>query len=79
MVKYAVENLNGKANQVAVTGSSSGGIMVNLLAGIYPDVFQAASVFSGEYAHSIWPYSGARPKMMMYVEHPILFLMKLQC
>ncbi|KAG0653100.1 Ferulic acid esterase B [Hyphodiscus hymeniophilus] len=66
MVAYAVKNFNGNASRVAVTGSSSGGIMVNLLAGLYPDVFQAASVFSGEYADDIYDYSGSRPKMMIY-------------
>jgi acetylxylan esterase len=65
MVTYVVNTFNGDANRVGVTGSSSGGVMVNLLAGIYPEVFQAASVFSGYYADSIWPYSGSRPKMMM--------------
>jgi acetylxylan esterase len=65
MVAYAVTNYGADATRVGVTGSSSGGIMVNLLAGIYPEVFQAASVFSGLYAGSIWPYSEKRPKMMM--------------
>ena len=58
MVSYAVTNYNGDATRVAVTGSSSGGVMVNLLAAVYPEVFQAASVFSGYYVNNIWPYSG---------------------
>lgn len=68
MVTYAVSNYNCDASRVAVTGSSSGAEMVNLLAGIYPEVFQAASVFSGSYTGNIWPYSGSRPKMMMYAQ-----------
>jgi acetylxylan esterase len=47
MVSYAVENFEGDASNVFVTGSSSGAMMTNVLAGAYPDVFQAASVYSG--------------------------------
>ena len=47
MVTYAVKNLGGDASKVYVTGSSSGAMMTNVLAGAYPEVFQAGSVYSG--------------------------------
>jgi acetylxylan esterase len=68
MVTYAAENLNGNKTNVAVTGSSSGAVMVQVLAGLYPDYFQAASVYSGVYQETIDEgYTGTRPKMMMFV------------
>jgi acetylxylan esterase len=65
MVDYAVINYNANASRVAITGSSSGGNMVSLLAGIYPEKFQAASIFSGEYTDKIEQFDGVRTKMMM--------------
>jgi len=47
MVKYAVTNYGGDATKVYATGSSSGAMMTNVLAGAYPDVFKAGSVYSG--------------------------------
>lgn len=47
MVKYAVQNLGGDADRVYATGSSSGAMTVNVLAGAYPDVFKAVSAYSG--------------------------------
>lgn len=47
MVSYAVANYGGDASRVYVTGSSSGAMMTNVLAGAYPDVFKAGSVYSG--------------------------------
>lgn len=47
MVSYAVSNYGGNANRVYVTGSSSGAMMTNVLAGAYPEVFQAGSAYSG--------------------------------
>jgi acetylxylan esterase len=38
MVKYAIAHYGGDANRVYVTGSSSGAMMTNVLAGAYPDV-----------------------------------------
>ena len=37
----------GDATKVYATGSSSGAMMTNVLAGAYPEVFQAGSVYSG--------------------------------
>lgn len=47
MVKYAVTNYGGDADRVFATGSSPGAMMTNVLAGAYPDVFKAGSVYSG--------------------------------
>ncbi|KAG4416900.1 hypothetical protein IFR04_009978 [Cadophora malorum] len=47
MVAYAVKNYGGDADKVFVTGSSSGAMMTNVLAGAYPNVFKAGSVYSG--------------------------------
>jgi len=47
MVKYAVDKLGGDKDRVFVTGSSSGAMTTQLLAGAYPDVFKAASSYSG--------------------------------
>lgn len=65
MVDYVTTNYNANASRVAITGSSSGGVMVSLLAGVYPNVFQAGSIFSGYYSDTIYPYDGVRTKMMM--------------
>lgn len=47
MVSYAVTNYGGDADKVYATGSSSGAMMTNVLAGAYPDVFKAGSAYSG--------------------------------
>ncbi|KAJ3050435.1 hypothetical protein HK097_008613 [Rhizophlyctis rosea] len=45
MAKYAQTRYSG--GKIYVTGSSSGAMMTNVLAGAYPDVFTAAALFSG--------------------------------
>jgi acetylxylan esterase len=47
MVKYAISNYGGDANRVYMTGSSSGAMMTNVLAGAYPDVFKAGTLYGG--------------------------------
>ena len=47
MVNYVVQNRNGDASRVFVTGHSSGGMMTNVLLGVYPDVFKAGAAFAG--------------------------------
>jgi acetylxylan esterase len=47
MVKYANQKWGGDLNRTFVTGSSSGAMMTNVLAGAYPDVFKAGSSYSG--------------------------------
>jgi len=48
MVKYALQHYNGDASRVYVTGESSGAMMTQVMAAAYPDMFAAASEFSGE-------------------------------
>lgn len=47
MVTYTLEQYNGDASRVFVTGSSSGGMMTNVMAATYPELFQAATTYSG--------------------------------
>lgn len=47
MVEYVEQHYNGNADQVYVTGISSGAMMTNVLLGTYPDVFKAGSAYAG--------------------------------
>jgi poly(hydroxyalkanoate) depolymerase family esterase len=47
MVTYAVNNRGGNPDRVYATGDSSGGMMTELLLGLYPDVFKAGSAMAG--------------------------------
>jgi len=47
MVKYTLEKYSGDASKVYVMGGSSGAMMTNVLAGSYPDVFEAGAAYSG--------------------------------
>jgi acetylxylan esterase len=47
MVKYAIQNYGVDSKRVYMTGSSSGAMMTNVLAGAYPDIFAAGVAFSG--------------------------------
>ncbi|KFY41597.1 hypothetical protein V495_04866 [Pseudogymnoascus sp. VKM F-4514 (FW-929)] len=47
MVSYTLQTYKGDSARVYVMGFSSGGMMTNLLAGSYPDVFAAGSANSG--------------------------------
>lgn len=47
MVKYTLDKYKGDKDKVYVMGSSSGGMMTNVLAGSYPDVFEAGAAYSG--------------------------------
>lgn len=47
MVNYALTEYNGDPERVYAMGSSSGAMMTNVLAGSYPDVFEAGSAYSG--------------------------------
>ena len=47
MVRWVVQNRNGDANRVYVTGASSGAMMTNVLLATYPDVFKAGAAFMG--------------------------------
>jgi acetylxylan esterase len=60
MVNYTLSKYSGDASKVFVMGGSSGAMMTNLLAGSYPDVFEAGAVFSGV-AHACFAGSTAPP------------------
>ncbi|KAF9483097.1 acetyl xylan esterase [Pholiota conissans] len=47
MVRYAISNYGVNAARVYVTGTSSGGMMTNVLAGAYPDLFAAGVAYCG--------------------------------
>lgn len=47
MVAYAVKTYGADPDRVYATGSSSGAMMTNVLAGAYPDIIKAGSVYSG--------------------------------
>lgn len=47
MVRYAILTYGVDASRVFMTGSSSGAMMTNVLAGAYPDLFAAGVAFSG--------------------------------
>lgn len=47
MVSYAISTYGVNPAQVFVTGTSSGAMMTNVMAGSYPNLFQAASAYSG--------------------------------
>ncbi|EMC99482.1 carbohydrate esterase family 1 protein [Baudoinia panamericana UAMH 10762] len=47
MVTYALSKHNGDTAKVFVTGSSSGAMMTNVMAATYPELFAAATAYSG--------------------------------
>lgn len=47
MVRYVIKNNNGDSTRVYAAGHSSGGMMCNVLAGSYPDLFKAVSASAG--------------------------------
>ncbi|KAG6908400.1 hypothetical protein DXG01_004829 [Tephrocybe rancida] len=67
-VRYAIANYNVDPNRVFATGTSSGAMMTNVLAGAYPDLFKAGAAFAGgDLVRSGYPgYTGARPKMQIW-------------
>ncbi|TFK44310.1 acetyl xylan esterase [Crucibulum laeve] len=47
MVRYAIANYGVDSGRVFMTGTSSGAMMTNVLAGAYPDLFKAGAAFAG--------------------------------
>ncbi|KDQ17923.1 carbohydrate-binding module family 1 protein [Botryobasidium botryosum FD-172 SS1] len=47
MIRYAISTYGVDSKRVFVTGLSSGAMMTNVLAGAYPDLFQAGAAFAG--------------------------------
>ncbi|PVI08720.1 carbohydrate esterase family 1 protein [Periconia macrospinosa] len=60
MVNYTLDKYKADKSKVYVMGSSSGAMMTNLLAGSYPDVFEAGSAYSGV-AHACFAGSTQPP------------------
>jgi len=61
MVNYTLSKYSGDSARVYVMGGSSGAMMTNVLAGSYPDVFEAGAAFSGT-AHACFAgAAGATP------------------
>ncbi len=46
-IKYVLAKYDGNPSQVFTTGSSSGGMITNVLLATYPDIFAAGASFSG--------------------------------
>ncbi len=47
MVNYTIDKYSADRARVYVMGFSSGGMMTNVMAGSYPDVFEAGAAYSG--------------------------------
>jgi acetylxylan esterase len=47
VVNYTLNKYSGDASRVFVMGGSSGAMMTQVMAGSYPDVFEAGAAFSG--------------------------------
>lgn len=61
MVNYTVDKYKADRSKIFVMGSSSGGMMTNVMAGSYPDVFEAGAAYSGT-AHACFAgAAGATP------------------
>ncbi|KAK4247902.1 Alpha/Beta hydrolase protein [Corynascus novoguineensis] len=61
MVNYALKQYSGDASKVYVMGGSSGAMMTNVMAGSYPDVFEAGAAFSGVAHACFLGAAGATP------------------
>jgi acetylxylan esterase len=61
MVKWTIAKYKADPKRVFATGSSSGAMMTNALAGVYPDVFAAGAAFSGVAAGCLAGSPGASP------------------
>lgn len=53
-VNYTLNKYNGDPTKVYATGSSSGGMMTNVLLSVYPNIFAGGASFSGSPAFSCW-------------------------
>ncbi|KAK2058212.1 PHB depolymerase family esterase [Colletotrichum caudatum] len=61
MVRYAIARYNADPKRVFVTGSSSGCMMTNVLSATYPDIFAAATCYSGVAAGCVAGSPGSSP------------------
>ncbi|KAL0934153.1 feruloyl esterase b precursor [Colletotrichum truncatum] len=61
MIRYTINRYNADPSRVFVTGSSSGCMMTNVLSATYPDLFAAASCYSGVAAGCLAGSPGSSP------------------
>ncbi|RMZ70795.1 phb depolymerase family esterase [Pyrenophora seminiperda CCB06] len=61
MVKYAIKKYNADPTKIFVTGASSGCMMTNVMMATYPDLFAAATCYSGVAAGCVAGSPGASP------------------
>jgi acetylxylan esterase len=61
MISYTISKYKADAKKVFVTGSSSGCMMTNVMMATYPDVFAAATCYSGVPAGCLAGSPGASP------------------
>lgn len=61
MVNWAKTTYNADASRIFVTGTSSGCMMTNVMMATYPDVFQAATCYSGVSAGCLAGSPGSSP------------------
>jgi acetylxylan esterase len=61
MVKWAVKRYNADPTKVFVTGSSSGCMMTNVMMATYPELFAAATCYSGVSAGCLAGSPGSSP------------------
>jgi len=61
MIKYTLEKYNGDKEKIYVMGSSSGGMMTNVMAGSYPEYFEAGAAYSGTCHACFAGAAGATP------------------
>ena len=61
MVQYAIDTWNVDPERIFVTGSSSGCMMTNVMSAAYPDLFSAASCYSGVAAGCLKGSPGSSP------------------
>lgn len=59
MVTWTLERYNADPKKVFVVGESSGGMMTNVMAATYPEMFAAGIVYSGTPAGCFYSQSGA--------------------
>jgi len=62
MIKYTIQKYGADPAKVFVTGTSSGCMMTNVMIATYPDVFAAASCYSGVPAGCLAGSPGASPQ-----------------
>ncbi|KAL3453535.1 Alpha/Beta hydrolase protein [Aspergillus insuetus] len=71
MVRFVESSYSVDEGRVVVQGVSSGGAMANTMAGTYPDIFTAASIYSAGSSgniRSMYPgYTGSYPKIQLYL------------